>query len=86
MTKSNVARFELLTPSIISKFRTAIETKHFADGRKVTDAQIELMLEAVICYEEKNVCKEERIGFLDASPKCKTNFITRSKRSSEEKI
>lgn len=53
-----------LQPDIIEKFKTAIETGKWPDGRLLTSEQRETCMQAVIAYEHANVKEEDRIGYI----------------------
>lgn len=51
--------------------RRAIELGKFPDGRRLTDRQRELCLEAVIAWEHRNLPEHERTGYIDRGSKAK---------------
>lgn len=55
---------ESLTPEMVQDLKRAIELGKFPDGRMVTEAQRELMLEAVILYDAAKLPEDERTGFI----------------------
>jgi uncharacterized protein YeaC (DUF1315 family) len=55
---------ESLTPEMAEDLKRAIERGKFPDGRVVSEAQRELMLEAVILYDAAKLPEEERTGFI----------------------
>ena len=55
---------ESLTPEMVQDLKRAIELGKFPDGRMVTEAQRELMLEAVILYDVAKLPEDERTGFI----------------------
>ena len=55
---------ESLTPEMARDLKRAIELGKFPDGRMVSEAQRELMLEAVILYDAAKLPEEERTGFI----------------------
>lgn len=54
-----------LTPTMVDDLRKALELGKFPDGRVVTAAQKEMMLEAVIRYEALHVPVEARTGYVE---------------------
>tara|TARA_E500000075_G_scaffold101158_1_gene92959 strand:+ start:43 stop:309 length:267 start_codon:yes stop_codon:yes gene_type:complete len=55
---------ESLTPEMARDLKRAIELGKFPDGRMVSEAQRELMLEAVILYDAAKLPEDERTGFI----------------------
>ena len=55
---------ESLTPEMARDLKRAIELGKFPDGRIVSEAQRELMLEAVILYDAAKLPEDERTGFV----------------------
>ena len=55
---------ESLTPEMARDLKRAIELGKFPDGRMVSEAQRELMLEAVILYDAAKPPEDERTGFI----------------------
>ena len=55
---------ESLTPKMAQDLKRAIELGKFPDGRIVSEAQRELMLEAVILYDAAKLPEDERTGFV----------------------
>lgn len=55
---------ESLTPEMAQDLKRAIERGKFPDGRIVSKAQRELMLEAVILYDAAKLPEHERTGFI----------------------
>ena len=53
---------ESLTPEMARDLKRAIELGKFPDGRMVSEAQRELMLEAVILYDAAKLPEDERTG------------------------
>lgn len=53
-----------ITPEIYQSLKTAIETGKWADGRRLTQEQRELSLQALIAYETEHLPAEERSGYL----------------------
>ena len=55
---------ESLTPEMAQDLKRAIELGKFPNGRIVSEAQRELMLEAVILYDAAKLPGDERTGFI----------------------
>ena len=55
---------ESLTPEMARDLKRAIELGRFPDGRMISEAQRELMLEAVILYDAAKLPEDERTGFI----------------------
>lgn len=55
---------ENITPDIYQSLKTAIEIGKWSDGRKLTQEQKELSLQAVIAWEMQNLPEEERTGYM----------------------
>ena len=55
---------ESLTPEMAQDLKRAIELGKFPNGRIVSEAQRELMLEAVILYDAAKLQEDERTGFI----------------------
>ena len=58
-----------ITPEICANLRRAVEIGKWPDGRRLTDEQRELCMQAVIAYEAKSVDAEERVGYIDRGSK-----------------
>ena len=58
---------EKLTPDMVTSLKQAIALGKFPDERPVSQAQKELMLEAIIRYEAQHTSESERTGFIDRS-------------------
>jgi len=59
-----------MTPTIYDSLKQAVALRKWPDGRRLSDEQTELCLEAVIRYEiEHNVPESERVGYLQNSCK-----------------
>lgn len=55
-----------IDPEIYKNLRTAIELGKWPDGRKLSQEQKEICMEAVIYYENSaNIAESERVGFID---------------------
>ena len=55
---------ENITPEIYQNLKLAIEIGKWPDGRKLTQEQKELCLQAVIAWELQNLPEEERTGYM----------------------
>ena len=54
---------ESLTPEMAQGLKRAIELGKFPNGHMVSEAQRELMLEAIILYDAAKLPENERTGF-----------------------
>lgn len=55
-----------MTPAIYESLKQAVSLRKWPDGRRLTDEQTELCLEAVMRFEaENNVPAENRVGYLE---------------------
>src|SRR5690554_5921729 len=59
-----------ISPEVYESLKTAVELGKWADGRKLTQEQKELCLQAIIAWEMDNLPEEERTGYIAQS--CKT--------------
>ncbi|MFP6848587.1 MAG: DUF1315 family protein [Pseudomonas sp.] len=55
---------ENITPEIYQNLKLAVEIGKWPDGRKLTQEQKELTLQALIAWEMHNLPEEERIGYM----------------------
>lgn len=53
-----------LTPQIVDKFRTAIEIGRWENGEKLTDAQRQTCMQAVMVWEHEYLPIAERTGYI----------------------
>lgn len=53
-----------LNPELVARFKEAIAIGRWADGRKLTEAQRETCLQAVIAYEHQHMPETERTGYV----------------------
>ena len=58
-----------ITPEIHASLKRAIEIGRWPDGRRLSDEQRALTMEAVIAYEAAHVSETERVGFIDRGKK-----------------
>ncbi|MFT7185159.1 MAG: hypothetical protein ACI84K_000532 [Pseudohongiellaceae bacterium] len=62
---------EAISPDVYKQFKQALELGKWPDGRKLSAAQKEICLQAIMLYEAKHqVADTERVGYVD-SPKKK---------------
>ena len=54
-----------LTPEIYTRFKRAIETGKWPDGRQVSAEQRSLAMEAMIVYENAKLPVDQRTGFIE---------------------
>ena len=55
---------ENITPEIYQNLKLAVEIGKWPDGRKLTQEQKELTLQALIAWEVQNLPEDERIGYM----------------------
>lgn len=55
---------ENITPEIYRSLKLAVEIGKWPDGRKLTQEQKELSLQAMIAWEVQNLPEEERTGYM----------------------
>jgi uncharacterized protein YeaC (DUF1315 family) len=55
---------ENITPEIYQSLKLAVEIGKWADGRKLTQEQKELCLQALIAWEVQNLPEDQRIGYM----------------------
>ena len=53
-----------ITPDVYESLKLAVEIGKWADGRKLTQEQRELSLQALIAWEAENLPEEQRIGYM----------------------
>ncbi|WP_263141662.1 DUF1315 family protein [Pseudomonas sp. RIT-PI-AD] len=53
-----------ITPDVYESLKLAVETGKWSDGRKLTQEQKELSLQAMIAYEAKHLPEEQRTGYM----------------------
>lgn len=58
-----------LDATTFASLRRAIEVGKFPDGRRLTDHQRELCMEAVLVWESRNLPPEMRTGYIDRGRK-----------------
>lgn len=64
--ESLIARLDAATCDAL---RRAIEIGKFPDGRKLTDEQRALCMEAVLAWEMRNLPSEQHTGYIDRGSK-----------------
>lgn len=55
---------ENLTPDIYESLKLAVEIGKWPDGRKLTQEQKELSLQAVIAWESQHLPEDQRTGYM----------------------
>lgn len=58
------AMLEALTPELIARFRDAVATGRWPDGRTLTAEQRETCMQAVLLWEHEHLPAEERTGYM----------------------
>lgn len=53
-----------LSAEVYEQFKLAIELGRWPDGKKLSDQQKQICLEAVLRYEQKNLPPEQRTGYI----------------------
>ncbi|UVE16465.1 DUF1315 family protein [Pseudomonas sp. LS44] len=61
---SFVEMIENITPEIYQSLKLAVEIGKWSDGRKLTQEQKELSLQALIAWEMQNLPEDQRIGYM----------------------
>jgi len=62
---------ERMDANTCEALQRAIETGKFPDGRRLTDDQRALCMEAVLAWQIRNLPPERRIGYIDRSTRAK---------------
>lgn len=60
-----------LTPELVERFRTAIETGKWPNGIALTPEQRKTCLQAVLLWEHQHLPPEQRTGYIDRGSKQK---------------
>ena len=60
---------ESITPETYEKLKRALELGKWADGVRLTQAQREQVMQAIIAYGERNLAQEQRVGYIDRGKK-----------------
>ncbi|NQD93483.1 DUF1315 family protein [Pseudomonas sp. CrR25] len=55
---------ENITPEIYQSLKLAVEIGKWPDGRKLSQEQKELCLQALIAWEMQNLPEDQRIGYM----------------------
>lgn len=58
-----------MTPELVAAFRLAIEIGKWPDGRRLSEAQRETCMQAMLAWELKNLPEHERTGYIDRGDK-----------------
>lgn len=53
-----------ITEDVYQSLKLAVEIGKWADGRKLTEEQKELSLQAIIAWEAKNLPEDQRTGYM----------------------
>ncbi|HDZ57455.1 MAG TPA: DUF1315 family protein [Pseudomonas xinjiangensis] len=53
-----------ITPEVYTSLKLAVEIGKWSDGRKLTQEQKELCLQAMIAWEKDNLPEEQRTGYM----------------------
>ncbi|WP_304641143.1 YeaC family protein [Pseudomonas sp.] len=53
-----------ITPDVYESLKTAVEIGKWPDGRKLTQEQKELCLQAMIAWEQDNLPEDQRTGYM----------------------
>ncbi len=61
-----------ISPEVYESLKLAIELGKWSDGRKLTQEQKELCMQAIIAWEEDNLPEEQRTGYM--SQTCKSQI------------
>lgn len=56
-----------LTPAMIAGLKTAVELGKWENGDRLTPAQVEHCLQAIIAWDHLNLPEEARVAFIDRS-------------------
>ncbi|WP_129140023.1 YeaC family protein [Modicisalibacter coralii] len=74
-----------MTPEVYRSLKQAVALRKWPDGRRLSEEQTELCLEAVIRYEiEHDVPETERVGYLQGS--CQSASGNGESSNGEERI
>lgn len=71
---SFVEMIENITPEIYQSLKLAVEIGKWSDGRKLSQEQKELCLQAMIAWEMQNLPEDERTGYMGPQ-ECKSKSI-----------
>ena len=56
-----------ITPEIHENLKTAVGTGRWANCDKLSPAQVEHSLQAIIAYEARHLKEEDRVGYIDTN-------------------
>lgn len=56
---------EQLTPELYATFKRSLERGYWPDGRKMSEAQRENCLQAIIAYDQLRTPEHERVGYVE---------------------
>lgn len=71
---SFIEMIENITPEIYQSLKLAVEIGKWSDGRKLSQEQKELCLQAMIAWETQNLPEDERTGYMGPQ-ECKSKSI-----------
>jgi uncharacterized protein YeaC (DUF1315 family) len=57
-----------LTPDIYANLKRAVELGKWPDGKRLSQEQRELCMQAVIAYEHRHLPPEQHIGYIEPEP------------------
>ena len=63
-----------ISPEVYDSLKLAIELGKWSDGRKLTQEQKELCMQAIIAWEQENLPEEQRTGYMAQT--CKSQIKT----------
>ncbi|MEB0042810.1 MULTISPECIES: DUF1315 family protein [unclassified Pseudomonas] len=72
---SFVEMIENITPDIYESLKLAVEIGKWSDGRKLSQEQRELSLQALIAWEVQNLPEDQRTGYMGPQ-ECASKSIT----------
>jgi hypothetical protein len=72
---SFVEMIENITPDIYQSLKLAVEIGKWSDGRKLSQEQRELSLQALIAWEVQNLPEDQRTGYM-GTQECSSKSIT----------
>ncbi|MFS2160104.1 YeaC family protein [Pseudomonas sp. Pseusp122] len=72
---SFIEMIENITPDIYESLKLAIEIGKWSDGRKLSQEQRELSMQAMIAWEMQNLPEDQRTGYMGAQ-ECASKSIT----------
>jgi uncharacterized protein len=72
---SFVEMIENITPDIYQSLKLAVEIGKWSDGRKLSQEQRELSLQALIAWEVQNLPEDQRTGYMGPQ-ECSSKSIT----------